>query len=139
MVSTSTGEMTDDSLALLNSLCEFRTREKKGKENIIPDPKNMRHLASLVADSRSNESKGVRVFARGLLDEVEGGEEIVEEAAERLTKFKLEKEWANRLCDLLDKQEAELDPSDYSPDGNDLIARENVAKVFQRIRKLLGV
>lgn len=141
-----TGLIEEESLARMHVLCEFADRDRTGAQNIIPRPQDVRHLARLVKESKTNENESVREYAKGLLAEIESGgppEERavkdVESAALLVKNFINQKQWASRLIALLDKQAEELRVEDYTPSDNALLYKEDVERTFSQLRRVLGV
>ena len=133
-----TGKLEEESMARMSDLCQFADRDKAGAEKIIPTPQDVRHLARIVKESKTNESESVRDYSKGLLTEVETGKDV-ESAADLVKNFINHKKWAGRLGQLMDKQAEDLAVADFVPEGNALLHKTEVVGTFGQLRRVLDV
>lgn len=141
LISDSTSfELSSESLEKLEKICQFGTRETIPKEQkILREPKSALRFARLVADSEGSESEAVRRLATKLRVEVEDGETPLDDALDALKLFKKNRAWAKTVNQLLTKQEAELDPADYTGKGNELMYLEALQKRLALFERVLGL
>jgi len=133
-------KMDEPSLAKLNDLCQFADRDSlSAEEKLLREPRDFKHLARLVKESRTHETESVRTHAAGLLGEVESGNRCAESAADSLINFINQKEWVKALDAALDKREEDLAVEEFAPIGIALTHLNEVKATFERLRRVLQV
>ncbi|MFC1873667.1 hypothetical protein ACFLW3_02525, partial [Chloroflexota bacterium] len=132
-------QMDEPSLAKMDELCQFNERDDPAHGDTIPEPRNFTHLARLVRARDAHQNESVKKHAAGLLLEVESANRTAESAADSLTAFIDQKEWAIALEKALDKQEADLDIESFNPIGMELTRFNEVTNTFERLKRLLQI
>lgn len=150
-IDKNTFELSEDSLAKVDLLCQFETRDKsknsKDDFKILRDPKSVKELAKVVSAQRDHD-QAVAQFAAALLEEVESGERALEaveghplqSAADALLEFKNRRKWVEeleRLIDRLDSDES-LDTAEFGA-TNDLIRLKDLDDQLEVFRLVFQI
>lgn len=140
----STFELTEESLAKLNALCQFSIRDAmpEGRKKIIADPKSFARLGRLVDKRQKADHEATKEYASDLIRRVEDDSDLemtVEQALDALTAFENRKKWVEAVSKLLDKQQAELSYENYAGEGNDRAQKDELKKTLAPMRKIMDL
>ena len=133
-----TFRLDEPSIDRLERYAQFKDRERPGFEKLLPDEKMVRSLAAVFHATRSS-NEAVKSHAEGLVAEIESGELSVEKAHYRVRERGRELRWAERLSEILDRQEKHLKVSDFDGSvGNEAQLLPEVAESWRMTRLMLG-
>jgi hypothetical protein len=121
-------ELDDKTIENVESVCQFDVRDKlQSGQKILSRPQDVTILSRLVEKAHTAADEDTRALALKGLDEAMSGD-LDPESEELRTSLRAaldcvieresEKEWVEALDNLLDKQEIELDISDFPKKGN---------------------
>jgi hypothetical protein len=136
-----TFRLSEVSLAKMNDICQFETRDELDNEKkIIPDPKTFTKLGKIYSLKHKNPDI-VGSYADALLTELYEWEKKVpiDTILDLVTSRINQSKWIEQLENLLIKQREELPITDYSGAGNDRGNKDALVSAISPILKVMDL
>ncbi len=148
-INPDTFELDEASLAKLNTVCQFETRDSgkpelttNNRKKILRDPKRFKLLGRLLDRKQRAVHPAIKDYAEDLINRATNEDDLeltLDGAVDELTAFENRTKWAEALGKLLDKQETDLSLEKYSGEGADRGHKDELKMTLEPLRRIMNI